>query len=177
MNRKRGLILLISLVVLLSVVNAAWILNYTKTITTNVVSEERTFSFSHEFEDTLNLDTTNGPNSTTTYWEIEDLDEDLNVTFEISTHKENLTSEKICADYEKDCRVITAHIYNNGTDDVREILTITEGSSVNGDANLILFEEISNIIEYRIECAENSCPQEIESEIEIVEFTNHYPED
>jgi len=177
MNKKKGVILLVGLVALLSIVNAAWILNYTAEITTNVISDERTFSFSHEFDDILNLDTTNGPNSTTTYWEIEDLEEDLNVTFEVSTHKYNLTSEEICADYKEDCRIIATHIYNNGTDDIRDILTITEGSSVNEDANLILFEDISNIIEYRIECAENSCPQEIESEIEIIEFTNYYPEE
>ena len=109
--------------------------------------------------------------------EIEDLDEDLNVTFDISTHKMNLSSEEICSDYKKDCRIITAHIYNNGTDEIRDILTYTDGSSVTGKANFILFEDVSNIIEYRIECAENSCPQEVESEIKITEFTNYYPEE
>lgn len=177
MEKRKGVITIICLLIFMGVVNAAWILNYNKIITTNVISNERTFNFSHEFDEVLNLNTTNGPNSTTTYWEIEDLEEDLNVTFEVSTHKFNLTSEEICADYKEDCRVITTHIYNNGTDEIRDILTITEGSSVNEDANLILFGDISNIIEYKIECAENSCQQEIESEIEIVEFTNYYPEE
>jgi hypothetical protein len=177
MNKKKSVILLVCLGFLLSVVNAAWILNYSTIITTNVISNERTFSFSHEFNDFLNLDTTNGINSTITYWEIEDLDEDLNVTFDISTHKENLTSEEICADYKKDCNIIVTHVYNNGTDDVRDLLTSTEGSSVTDEANFILFEDISNIIEYRIECAENSCPQEIESKIGIIESTNYYPEE
>lgn len=169
--------MLISLVILLSVVNAAWILNYNKTITANVIGEERTFTFSHEFEDVLDLDTSNGPNSTITIWEIENLEEDLNTTFDISTHKFNLTSEEICSDYKKDCRVIVTHIYNNGTGEVRDLLSYIEGSSVTGDANLILFEDISNVIEYRIECAENSCSQEIVSEITIEEFTNYFPED
>lgn len=177
MNKKKSVILLVCLVALLGAVNAAWILNYYAEITTNVISNERTFSFSHEFEDTLEINTTNGPNSTTTYWEIENLDEDLNVTLKISTDKFNLTSEEECIDYKADCRVITAHIYNNGTDDIRDVLTITENSGVKDDANFILFEDISNIIEYRIECAENSCPQKRISEIEIMESTNYYPED
>jgi len=177
MNKKKSIILLVCLVVLLGAVNAAWILNYTATITTNVVSNERTFSFSHEFEDVLNLDTTNIENSTTTYWEIEDLDEDLNVTFDISTHKMNLTSDEECFKYKDDCRVIVTHIYNNGADEVRDQLTITDGAGVSGDANFILFEEITNTIEYKVECIKNSCPQEIESEITIEETTESFPEE
>lgn len=168
---------MVCLVLVLGIVNAAWILNYSTTITTNVISNERTFSFSHEFDDVLELDTTNEPNSTITNWEIEDLDEDLNVTFKISTHKTNLTSGEMCNNYKKDCRVVVTHIYNNGTDDVRNILTITESSSVTGDANFILFEDISNIIEYKIECIQNSCPQEIESEIDIEEVIEYFSED
>lgn len=176
MNKKKGVILLICLTVLLGIVNAAWILHYSAEITTNVISNERTFSFSHEFNDVLELDTTKESNSTITNWEIEDLDEDLNVTFDISTHKTNLTSDEECIKYKNDCRVIVTHIYNNGTDDVRDQLTYTDGAGVTGKANFILFEDISNVLEYKVECIKNSCLQEISSEIEIEEVVESFPE-
>lgn len=178
MNKKRGWIAIVLLIVILGAVNAAWILNYSATITTNVISEERTFAFSHTFKDDLNVDTTNEANSTTTYWEIEDLEEDLNVTFDVNTERTNLTSEGICSiekNYEDDCRVIITHIYNNETGEVRDILV--EKQNKNSKGNFILFEDISNIIEYRIECVHNSCPQEIVSEIEIEETMETFPED
>jgi len=177
MNKKKGVIILIILVSLLSVVNAAWILNYSAEITTKVIGKEKTYSFSHKFKDIPSLDTTQGPNSTVTNWEIEDLDTDLNVTFKISTHKTNLTSEKECPEYKTDCRVIVTHIYEDDSKEVKDILSYTEGSSVTGEANFILLKDISNIIEYRVECARNSCSQEITSEINIEEMTEYFPED
>lgn len=173
MDRKKGVILLVLLISILGIVNAAWILSYSGTIITNVISDEKSYTFTHEFAENLEINTTDSANNITTFWEIDSLVEDLNVTLEMDTHKTNLTSEE-CSDYKEDCRVILTHIYNNGTEDIRDLLSITDGSGVTGDADFILFAGITNTIEYRVECIRNSCPQEIVSDVDIEEIVNEF---
>jgi hypothetical protein len=171
MEKKKGIIIIVSLIFLMGIVNAAWIIYYHQDIVTEIIGQPEHYSMSEQFEDSLNLNTTESLASISTNLTIEELGENINVTLDMSTHKINLTSETECHDYEKDCKVIIDYIYNNGTEDIRQSLIITEGSRVSGDANFTLLEDYENILEYRIECVEDSCPQRIISNITLEQIS------
>jgi len=167
MDRKKGLSIIVFLVLLLGVVDAAWVLYYKGTITTNVIGEQSAYSISWEFNDTLSLDTTNGPDSTSTLMKIDSLDKDLDMGFEIETRRTNLDSN--CPNYEDDCTVTLAHIYNNGT----EIKTILSNKqTITNDGNFTLFKDVDNYVEYKVECVENSCSQRISSNVTLEQIQN-----
>lgn len=167
MDRKKGLSIIILLVLVLGVVDAAWILYYKKTITTNVIGGESVYSISLEFNDTLSLDTSNGPDSTKTLMKIDNLDKNLNMSFEIETRRTNLDSD--CPNYENDCIVTLAHIYNNGTE-IKTILSSKQ--TITNDGNFTLFKDVDNYIEYKVECVENSCAQRISSNVTLEQIQN-----
>ena len=156
--------LLVFLVLLLSVVNAAWIIYYKKTITTNVIGEETVYTISQEFANTLSLNTTSGPANITTLMEIKNLNENIKMSFEIETRKTNLTNAS-CPNYRDDCGVIVTHIY----DSIRRILS-NRSTTITDKENFTLFTPLTNFIEYRIECVEDSCSQRINSNITLEEI-------
>ncbi len=170
MNKKKSIILLVCLVVLLGAVNAAWMITYNKTITTNVIGEEESYSFTYEFSNLLSLDTSNKRNSTITNLTIAGLDEDINMSFDVETRRYNAT--ETCLDYEDDCLVTITHIYDGGPGEVRNVLSNT--TNIGSDGNFILIGNTDNIIEYKIECVKKSCPQEINSTIELEEIVDSY---
>jgi len=166
MDKKGGMLLLIFLVLLLGTVNAAWIISYKKTITTNVIGEKSVYNISWEFDNTLSLNTNNGPASTDTSMKIDGLTEDMNMTFEIETRRTNLSSEEECPNYEKDCDVIVTHIYDDGIIEIKTILSDSP-TTIGDEANFTLFAGFDNFIEYKIECVEDSCPQRINSNVTL----------
>jgi hypothetical protein len=174
MDKKRGIFIIVFLVLFLGVVNAVWIISYSSTITTNVIGQEKEYSFSHEFNESLSLDTSDGPANTTTTWIIEDLEEDINMEFDVETRKNSSDTE--CTngddDYKKDCKITITHIYDDGSGEIRSILSNTTNIQSSGEVTLM--EDIDNIIEYKVECVPNSCTQEIVSTIEFEEIVDTY---
>jgi len=166
MNKRKYLFILIVLILVLGVVDAAWIVFYKKTITTNVIGEEKTFTIFQEFNSILSLNTSNGPAETKTLMEIKDLTEDANMTFEIETRRTNLTSETECPNFEDDCGVIITHIYPNGMVNITNILS-NKPTTIGDEANFILLKNINHFIEYKIQCVEDSCPQRVSSNITL----------
>jgi len=162
MDKKRGIAILIFLVLLLGMIDAAWIFSYKKIITANVVGgEKKVYTISQNFGDSLLLNTSNGPDSKSTLMKISDLEEDTNMLFKIETRVIYL--EPGCLNGE-DCRAIVTQNFINGT---KKILSDTDHYSVNEQANLTLLKTIENILEYKIECVKNSCAQKINSTITL----------
>jgi hypothetical protein len=160
MDKRRGIVILIFLVLLLGVIDAAWIFSYKKIITASVVGgEKKVYTISQDFGDSLLLNTSNGPDIKSTLMKISDLEEDTNMLFKIETRVTYL--EPDCLNGE-DCKVTVTQDLINGTE---KILSDTDHYNINEEANLTLFKIIENILEYKIECVKNSCPQKINSTI------------
>jgi len=161
MNRRKGVLILIFLVLLLGVVNAAWIFSYKKTVIADIIGrEQKIYTISQDFSDLL-LNTSNGLDNKSTLMKINNLKENMNMLFKIETRVTNLSS---CPDYDKDCKVTVTQIFNNGT---RNILSDTDHYYINEEANLTLFKDAENVLEYNIVCVKNSCPQRIKSNITL----------
>lgn len=161
MDKKRGILIIILLVLFLGVIDAAWIIYYKDSITTNVIGE-KIYTISEEFDNSLSLDTLDGPDEKSTLMKIQDVDKDRLMEIEVSTRRTNLTSEVECPDYEDDCRVTWTYIYGDGT---REVLI--DKQTITNKKNFTLFTGQDNFIEYKIECVEDSCPQRIVSNVTI----------
>ena len=163
---KRGVIVIIFLVLLLAVIDSAWIFSYKKTITTEIIGQNKGYTISHEFDNALSMNTSNGPGQINSSLKIMGLDKDVNMSLEISTRRTSINSS--CSDYDKDCKVIITQIYNN----IRKILSNT--TNINDDENFVLFKNTENIIEYQIVCVENSCSQRIISNVTLEQIPNSY---
>jgi hypothetical protein len=150
------------LVLLLGVVNAAWMFYYQRTITGEVAGEPEHYVRSEQFDNNLSINTTDGPASISTNLTIEDLERDLYLNLESRTERYNLTSEDEC-DLDDDCNVTISFIYENGT---KQVLIDRQVSSAL-KANVTLFEDYENVLEYKIECVEDSCPQRIVSNVTL----------
>jgi len=160
MDKKKGLVIIISLVLLLGAVDAAWIFYYKNTITANVIGE-KFYSISEEFDSTISVDTTEGPDSESTLMKIQSLDRDRLMEISTTTRRTNLTSEKDC-DYEDDCIVTWTYIYDSG---IKEVLINKQ--TITNEKNFTLYAGGNNYIEYKIECVEDSCPQRIVSNVTV----------
>ncbi|VVB82641.1 Uncharacterised protein [uncultured archaeon] len=167
MDKRKGIFLIIFLVLLLSVVNAAWIIYSKQTITSNVVGGKNDYNISWSFDNSLSLNTSNGPDETSTSMKIEGLSKDANMSFEIETRRTNLNSS--CPNYDDDCKVILTQIYNNGGE-IRKILS--DKQTITSTGNFTLFHGTDNFIEYRIQCVENSCSQRIVSNVTLEQIQN-----
>ncbi len=162
MNKKRGLIVLVVLVSLMTFVNAAWIIFYEGEIITNIIGEGAPYIITQEFSNSLSLNTSSGNGTVTTSMKIEGLSENINMSFDIDTRRTNLNSS--CPNYDDDCVVRLTHIYGG----VRNILSNT--TNVNDDGNVLLLAPNENFIEYMIYCVEDSCPQRINSNVTLEEI-------
>lgn len=86
MNKKKGVMLLIVLVSLLSVVNAAWIISLQKvTINSQIIGEKENYVISREFDTLLMLNTSDGSASNSTNMTLEDLHRSLFMELESIT--------------------------------------------------------------------------------------------
>lgn len=161
MNKKRGIFIIGILVLLLGVVNAAWVFYYGRNITAEIVGEPEHYVRSEQFDNDISMNTTDGPASISTNLTIKDLERDLYLNLESATRRYNLTSEDEC-DLDDDCNVTISFIYENGTKDV-----LINKQLVSLKANVTLFENYENVLEYKIECVEDSCPQRIVSNVTL----------
>lgn len=159
MDKKRGLVILIFLILLLGVVNAAWILSYKKTITGNVFGG-KFFTISKEFSNEISIDTSEGADSDTTEMKI-NVKKDSNVSLDVDIERINMDSSD--CPYLEDCRVIVIHNYQDSSD----VLMNTTAKSSPSSERFILFKDTENIIRYMISCKENSCLQRIVSNVTI----------
>jgi hypothetical protein len=157
-DKKRGVVIIISLVLLLGVIDAAWILSYKQTITAKVIGE-KFYSISEEFDSTISLNTSDGPDTEINLMKIES-NKDRLVDLDATTRRTNLTSEEEC-DYEDDCIVTWTYIH----DGIKEILINKQ--TITNNKNFTLLEGEENYIEYKIECVEDSCAQRIASNVTI----------
>jgi hypothetical protein len=163
-GKLKGFVVLVFLILILGTVDSAWIFYHERTITTNVIGGEGTYTISQEFDNSISLDTSNGNANVTTLMTIDDLNHDMNMSFEIETRKTNLNSN--CSRYDKDCRIIVTHKYNLTNNILSDK---TENITTSDKKNLILHSPLTNYIEYRIECVKNSCNQRINSNITLNE--------
>jgi hypothetical protein len=162
MNKKRGILIIVFLVLILGVVNAAWAIYYKKTITTNVIGDKKIYDISQEFN-SLSLNTSGGPDSDVTLMKIGGLSEDENMNYAIETRKTYLDAS--CPNPDKDCLVTVTQIYAGGSGEIRNILSSTQ--NINSEKNFTLVKNTDNLIEYKVECIKNSCPQRISSNVTI----------
>jgi hypothetical protein len=160
---KRGVIVIILLIFLLVLIDSAWIFSYKKTITTEITGQSTIYTISHEFDNALELDTSDGPSQINTSIKIKGLGKDVNMSFDISTRRTNVT---VCPNYDDDCDVIVTQIYNN---DIRKILS-DKPTTIGDKENFTLFKNVDNMIEYQIVCVQNSCPQRIISNVTLTEI-------
>ena len=158
---KRGIAVIIFLVLLLAVIDSAWIFSYKKVISTEITGGKTGYTILHEFNDIPLLNTSNGSADAITILKIGDLTRNINVTFEISTTHKSLNTE--CSSnytYTNDCEITIIH---NGT-------SITENVLID-EENFTLYKYPAvNFINYKIKCAQNSCPQRINSTITFTEI-------
>ena len=160
---KRGAIIIILLVLLLVLVDSAWIFSYKRTITSNVIGRgQEAYTITQEFND-LSLDTSTGASSQISLMKVQGLGKDITVNLAIETRRTNLDST--CVNYDDDCNVTVTQIYSNGT---RKILSNKQ--NINEQANFTLFKDTENVLEYKIFCIENSCPQKVNSTVTLTEI-------
>ena len=163
---KRGVIVIILLVLLLVVIDSSWIFSYKRTITSNVIGDgEKVYTIFQEFDNSILLDTSNGADNESTFMKINNLQKDINMSFAIETRVTNLSSS--CLNYDSDCRVVVTQNLVNGT---KKILSDTDHYYINEKTNLTLYKNIDNVLEHKIFCIENSCPQRINSTIVLTEI-------
>jgi hypothetical protein len=173
MDKRRGLFIIIVLVLILGVVDAAWIISYRKTITANIIGEQKIYTISQEFSNNISLNTSTGPAEIITLMKIDGLIEDANMSFEIDTRRTNLTSKTECPNPDEDCGIIVTYIYNNGTGNVTNILSY-KPANLGDDKNFTMYKEVENFLEYKIQCVEDSCPQRIRSNITLEQIPNSF---
>jgi hypothetical protein len=162
MKFKREKTLLFILIILLGVVDSAWIFfYYNRTITSNVIGGEKaTYSISQQFNENLVLDSSSNSASNSTIMKISNLSKDLSAHLSVKVNKTNLDSE--CSDYKEDCTVIITQILPNGTKN-----SLVSSTSENPNGKYFTLFEGDNYIEYNLSCVKNSCPQKIISNITI----------
>jgi ribosomal protein L7Ae-like RNA K-turn-binding protein len=162
LDKKRGIVIIICLILLVGIVNAAWIFfYYNQTITGNVIGGEKLSYTLLEFGSTLSVNTSEGASSNSTIMKINSLSENQNVKISIKVNKTNLNSS--CSNYENDCEVFLSQVLLNGTrDTLVHVLT-----STNTQSKSFTLLEGNNQIEYNLSCDAHSCPQTIVANITI----------
>ncbi len=164
-GKLKGFVVLVFLILILGIIDAAWIIYHKSTITTNIIGEKKVYFISQQFSDTLSLNTSTGPANVTTLMKIDDLTEDINISFRSETDRTVLDSD--CPNYKdnEDCNVTVAYLYSNGT---RKLLIYKNKGDETANFTLLALP-IINIFEYRIDCIKDSCSQIINSTIILEE--------
>jgi hypothetical protein len=157
LDKKRGIMIIICLVLLLGIIDASYFFfYYNQTITGNVVGSGERLNYNiTQFSSILSVNTSKGASSNSTIMRITNLNENLDVSFDADVNKINRSSD--CLDFANDCEVILTHILPNGT---RKSLT---SGSTSSEPSLkdTTFLNGTNQIEYNLSCKENSCPQTV----------------
>jgi len=156
LDKKKGIMIVICLILFIGIVDAAWIFFYfNQTITGNVIGGEKPNYEILKFNGALSIDTSKGAASNSTIMRINNLDEKQEVDVKVNVNRTNLDSD--CSGYDKDCDVTLTHILPNGTRN--NLISHSISSNPNKESFTLL--KGNNQIEYNLSCKQNSCPQTI----------------